>query len=505
MTRAHGDAQAVSGARGDRRRVGRAPLDALGLACYIAYSYLFWDSPLLLDRADVATPGLLLLTQGLFTCLASLALMFAWGHAAPLRRNAPLLAALAGGEALAVALAAQGDGSGAALAAVVGFSLSGGCSVMRLGWEERMSVRGVAYAALVACAGYVIGTAIYCVGVLVPASAGVLLMGALPELSLVALLARERGHPDDDVVLPDPSLEQIGPRASLRACFERVPWRIPAFVALSYACFGATRMSSLSESISSGTTGGALTVSTAMLACAVGIVLAYLAYRRGVRVAILIAVPIMAVAGLFNLRAGGNIAVLCVANVGVEITKYIMLFLMIDVIIKDGAPALPCLALLRFAQWGGSVLGQAVADALATGMGALLVILLTLMAALLAIMGAMPEISSLPVWDARADAAADADEDGGGREDAPARDRADAGGAPPAGDLATQVERAAARYALSPRETEVLAIWATGRSSRSIEKSLFIAQSTVKTHLNHIYAKTGTANRQELLQLLSEL
>ena len=67
------------------------------------------------------------------------------------------------------------------------------------------------------------------------------------------------------------------------------------------------------------------------------------------------------------------------------------------------------------------------------------------------------------------------------------------------------MERAAARYALSPRETEVLAIWATGRSSRSIEKSLFIAQSTVKTHLNHLYAKTGTANRQELLQLLSEL
>ena len=48
----------------------------------------------------------------------------------------------------------------------------------------------------------------------------------------------------------------------------------------------------------------------------------------------------------------------------------------------------------------------------------------------------------------------------------------------------------------------MLAIWASGRSAAYVERTLFISQGTVKTHLNHIYAKTGTANRGELFELL---
>lgn len=61
----------------------------------------------------------------------------------------------------------------------------------------------------------------------------------------------------------------------------------------------------------------------------------------------------------------------------------------------------------------------------------------------------------------------------------------------------------AERFGLSPRETEVLTIWVTGRALSYVEKALFISRSTVKTHLNHIYAKTGTANREELIELVA--
>ena len=61
--------------------------------------------------------------------------------------------------------------------------------------------------------------------------------------------------------------------------------------------------------------------------------------------------------------------------------------------------------------------------------------------------------------------------------------------------LALRVKRVAVQCGLSPREQEVLAIWATGPHGAYIEKQLFISKNTVKTHLNHIYAKTKTANR----------
>lgn len=49
--------------------------------------------------------------------------------------------------------------------------------------------------------------------------------------------------------------------------------------------------------------------------------------------------------------------------------------------------------------------------------------------------------------------------------------------------------------ALSPRETEILETLATGVTNREVAKLLFISESTVKTHLVHIYDKLGVDNR----------
>ncbi len=63
----------------------------------------------------------------------------------------------------------------------------------------------------------------------------------------------------------------------------------------------------------------------------------------------------------------------------------------------------------------------------------------------------------------------------------------------------------AERYALSPRETEVLQLLLQGRTISRIQESLFISAGTVSTHIRHIYHKAGVENRQGLIDLVQEL
>lgn len=50
---------------------------------------------------------------------------------------------------------------------------------------------------------------------------------------------------------------------------------------------------------------------------------------------------------------------------------------------------------------------------------------------------------------------------------------------------------------LSPRETEVLALIAAGRSNQEITEELHVSMATVKTHVNRIFAKTGVRDRAQ--------
>lgn len=53
---------------------------------------------------------------------------------------------------------------------------------------------------------------------------------------------------------------------------------------------------------------------------------------------------------------------------------------------------------------------------------------------------------------------------------------------------------------LSPSETRVLQLVVAGLSNRELGERLFISENTVKTHLRHIYAKTGARNRAEAIR-----
>lgn len=67
---------------------------------------------------------------------------------------------------------------------------------------------------------------------------------------------------------------------------------------------------------------------------------------------------------------------------------------------------------------------------------------------------------------------------------------------------AERVEELSRTYRLSPREQEVLALLAEGKTGRAVQQELFIAEGTFKAHTRHIYEKMGINSRKELFDLL---
>ena len=54
---------------------------------------------------------------------------------------------------------------------------------------------------------------------------------------------------------------------------------------------------------------------------------------------------------------------------------------------------------------------------------------------------------------------------------------------------------------LTPRELEVLKRMAAGRANKEIASDLFVSESTIKTHVNHIMAKLGCNDRTQTVTL----
>lgn len=64
------------------------------------------------------------------------------------------------------------------------------------------------------------------------------------------------------------------------------------------------------------------------------------------------------------------------------------------------------------------------------------------------------------------------------------------------------IDRLAAEHHLTPRETEVFALLAQGRSVPYIRDALVISKETAATHAKRIYAKLGVHSRQDLIDLV---
>lgn len=68
--------------------------------------------------------------------------------------------------------------------------------------------------------------------------------------------------------------------------------------------------------------------------------------------------------------------------------------------------------------------------------------------------------------------------------------------------LGTKCHELANRFSLTQREEEILLLLAQRKKPADIERELFVANSTVKTHTKHIYQKLNIHSRKELFELL---
>jgi LuxR family maltose regulon positive regulatory protein len=65
--------------------------------------------------------------------------------------------------------------------------------------------------------------------------------------------------------------------------------------------------------------------------------------------------------------------------------------------------------------------------------------------------------------------------------------------------------RLAGAVPLTEREREVLELLFQGMTNKELARHLFVTVDTVKTHLKHIYAKLGVANRSQAIRRAREL
>ena len=92
-------------------------------------------------------------------------------------------------------------------------------------------------------------------------------------------------------------------------------------------------------------------------------------------------------------------------------------------------------------------------------------------------------------------------ESGAGSEGVPL----DAAAAEPSQPVAPAGPLYPPEWNLTEREDEILGLWVTSHGLRSIGETLGLSESTVKTHVRHIYEKCGVHSRAELIALLDRV
>jgi len=68
-------------------------------------------------------------------------------------------------------------------------------------------------------------------------------------------------------------------------------------------------------------------------------------------------------------------------------------------------------------------------------------------------------------------------------------------------EIVDALQRKQLKFGLSQRELQILALLPTDEPLSILAKSLFISESTLKTHLTHIYRKLGVKNRLQAINV----
>ena len=141
---------------------GARLLSMFGLACCIAWSFLFWNGPLLMIGPwDAAGASVAFVVQGIATVVASVLIAGIALRSPSAFLRFAAFALFCGLSIAAVVLLALSRGDESVQQLSIAFALSGAGSTLRLLWEERISLGGVRTVALTVAAAYVLGYVLF--------------------------------------------------------------------------------------------------------------------------------------------------------------------------------------------------------------------------------------------------------------------------------------------------------------------------------------------------------
>lgn len=465
-------------------QVGQAVCQAVGLGCYMAWSFYVWvqyaevlSVPLTIGAFSLS----LSLVRDLLMALCAVAVAIASPSLRTLCARPVVTFALA----LVACVSCAGhlipvEATRIVYVAGLLFAIGGIGSTLRIAWEESMSLLGILHITFCFAGGYLVGAFLFLSISLLPPRFIWVAFATMPLASWALLTVSSRF-----VASGDPATggcAGFGP--GIAGILRTVSWKILAAVVLVYVCYGVLRASQnpLPSVAASSLTDVVLTTLVSIMAISLG----YLAFRRNVLISFYVAFPLLALASILPSNVDPYMVVATFAS---ALVAMVLWLLIVEFIVKDGLLALACVALLRAAQLVGNLLGQGLGGLFSDESIVAVIVLLCVIGALLLLFGYRPPSfggDRLEEGDSAAEGEVRGHDEG-------------------FGSLASSVQVATVRFGLTPREAEVLTIWAQGRAITYIESTLFISKSTVKTHLTRIYAKTGAENREALMVLLHEL
>ena len=221
---------------------------------------------------------------------------------------------------------------------------------------------------------------------------------------------------------------------------------------------------------------------SSLLATCVGGVVAFYAHRRRITVAFDVALPVIALGciAVAALSGVGPFAGEVLVAVGVQTIVVLAWVVLIGNSVTFGVPTNGIFALLAAFRHAGVFVGQALGSAGvlgAEGMAHLTLFALLLVAISLGHMQSRLAVSRQAMEGAAA-------------------------GGPGEPSFAERAAALANECGLTPRERQVFMLWAAGHTGAHLQEELGITKNTLKTHLVHIYEKTGATNREELIALV---
>ena len=371
-------------------------------------------------------------------------------------------------------------------------------------WWERLSSYSIKDMWLAIGGAIVLGAIFSLIPSLFPGLVGNCFAVVAPLLSTV-LLPMRKGR---EGALSDSNDSDLCEKAtSLRAMFQAIPWMLVLILGLiNIPSEALVFLEMVNEPVTASSPGPLASALTRAFVNLSALLLAFFAVRTNGNLAVFIAVPVVVLAS-FLLTLGVEVPyslLHTICRIGSEIVRYVIVYALLESILRRRVSPLFCFSFMTLVHAIGSACGAICALSLGDNPSLLSMLFMgTLLASALLVIGAMQQGSTFgTAKHGLLEKELAADDEGGEETDSASAEELDESNDPLFPQFGENESAFARHYNLTQREIQVLHFWVRGRTASYIEEQLCISKHTVKTHIGHIYEKTGVSSKEDLISLM---